>query len=521
MNISNELRVGIMFLSGLILLVLTIVSLTRWGQGRNSYTFRIHFKHAQGLQTGAPVHVAGVEVGRVTLIELDPITNEPLVTVRVGRDVTVYDNYHFTIGMTGIVGEHFVEVVPVAESAATRGTPIQPGHRVEGYTVPDLNDILAQASTLAGKLTQTVDTLNGSMLSPETMQNMQQTMANLRKTSENAMAFSGALTQTLAQNQDTVSTVMADVAGVASDMRRLSHTLLPQLANTKSLRNIELAAEQAAGITKRLDHMAAVLETTVTDKELLAGVKDSVTRMKGVTAQIEGLVGDARGALKSAPEIAANLKQFSADLPTIVKPFKEVATNLQQVTADLPTIMKPFKEIAPQTAADVAQITKTLRAVSDDLSGLTHRFSNTGKAVGTTKLDTEARVMGGVGPGKTGNSNFRSDLNFDVRIRDSMLRAGVADVGQGNTLNLQYGNRLGKDLWLRYGVLQSQAGVGLDYRLNPDLRLSGELFDPNDLGFNAVAEYRLRPLGNAWWLTGGAYNVFSNPSVAAGVTYRP
>ncbi len=500
MNISNELRVGIMFIAGLILLVLTIISLTRWGQGRNTYAFRIHFKHAQGLQSGAPVHVAGVEVGRVTTIDLDPLTNEPLVTVRIGHEVTVYDNYHFTIGMSGIVGEHFVEIIPVPDSGPVHARPIMADNRVEGYTVPDMNDVMAQASVLVGKLTDTTEALNSTLLSRGNLRNMQLTLENLRKTSENSVAFTNALTRTLADNTAGVNGVVRDITGISHDMRLLSDSLTPQLANTTSLHNIEIAAEKAATISKRLDHMTAVLEATVTDKELLAGVKDSVLRAKSVTEQIEALVGDTRNTLKTLPGIAANL---------------------QQVSDDLPVIIKPFKDIAPKTAADITQITTSLRAASDDLGVLAHRISTSSKQLDENHFDVEARVVGGLGPGEVGKSNFRSDLNFDYRFHANMIRAGVTDIGQDTGLNLQYGNRVADNVWLRYGVVQSQAGVGADWLLSPDLRLSAELFDPNTLRLNALAEYKVRPLGDSWWLTGGVYNVFDHPSFAAGVTYRP
>jgi len=538
MNISNEVRVGLLFLSGLVLLVLTIVSLNHWGQGRNTYAFAIRFQQAQGIQPGAMVRVAGVEVGRVSTIVLDPVSNEPLVIARVERGVHLYQNYRYSIGVGGIVGDRFIEIIP---TTINPGSLVMANDKVDGYTSPDINEIFASANTLVSKLIVTIDSLNATVLDTGNQESLRETLKNIRRTSENTASLTGALAQTMTRNQTMVDSMVHDLTGISKDVRLMSDSLMPQLTNTRVLKNFEIVAERAASISQRLDRMSQTMESVVSDKELLASVKDSALHIKQATIDLEGLMADTRSSLKAIPTISQHIEAMTNDLPamsknmramtddlpvisknvrTMTDDFPAIINNVHTMTNDLPAITKSFKDVAPKTAENIAVISQNLRSASNDLAAIAHRVSGASSMMDTTQCEIEARVTGGIAHIRSEKSAFRSDVNLNVRGTSSMLRTGMADVGQKNAFNLQYGNRLDKKTWLRYGVVQSQAGVGVDYLMNPDCRLSGELFDPNQLRANALADFRIKPFGTGWWVTTGAYNLFDNPTWALGITYR-
>jgi hypothetical protein len=123
----------------------------------------------------------------------------------------------------------------------------------------------------------------------------------------------------------------------------------------------------------------------------------------------------------------------------------------------------------------------------------------------------------------SGEPDTRADLNMDIQGLKSMLRLGLADVGNRDQFNLQFGNRIGKDNWFRYGLVQSSFGIGTDLQPTANWRLSGELFAPGDIRGNALLSYRPSLLGDDWWLTGGWYDIFhpDTTSVGVGINYRP
>lgn len=505
MRISNELRVGIMFLTGLVLLVLIIVTLTRWGQDRNTYSFTIRFRQAQGILEGAAVRVAGVQVGRVTSVDFDSTTNQALVTVRVNSKVRLYERYHYTIGIGGLVGERFVEIRP---TEGDRGGQLVDGSIVNGTPTPDMNQLFENANTLVDKLTETADSLNSIIASPTNQRNIESALASLNEASKNASLFTNTLNQTAQRNVQSVDEIVANLRQVSCDVRQISESLTPQLANSNIVRNLELASARVNRITQRFEGITTSVEGVVNNKETAASIRTTFANIQKASEDIEAALAQARIASGSLPRMASNLEKATESLPGM-------ASNLEKATADLPGITGPIREITPETANNIRQISTNLREASEDIN-------QTAKQVaGTTSAITQIRVQPDVEVSALTDSNSRAVANLDFKSRTGMFRAGVVGTNNTTFVNAQLGNKLGSNLWLRYGMIQSHLGVGADYQFNRDLRVTGELFAPQRLQANAIGYFRLKPLGESFWLTTGWYGIFHDSAFGIGLTYRP
>lgn len=80
-------RGGILAILGVLLLVALILLVMVWyfSPSRGAVEYTITFRDAQGLTRGDLVTLAGVEVGRVSAVDLDPDTGEATVRVRIRR----------------------------------------------------------------------------------------------------------------------------------------------------------------------------------------------------------------------------------------------------------------------------------------------------------------------------------------------------------------------------------------------------------------------------------------------------
>ncbi len=273
MRISNELRVGIMFLTGLVLLVLLIVTLTRWGQDRNTYSFTMRFSQAQGILEGAAVRVAGVQVGRVTSVDFDSTTNEALVTARVNHKVRLYSNYHYTIGIGGLVGERFVEIHPVDRN---RGGLLVDGSSVDGRTTPDMNQLFESSNRLIARLTDTADNLNAIVASPENQRNLHDTLANFNQTAISARDFSSGLDKLYHHDGPSIDALVANLQEVSQEARRVSESLGPQLEHTNIVHNLEEASSRASDITRRFESITTNVGSLMNDKEMTASLRETL-----------------------------------------------------------------------------------------------------------------------------------------------------------------------------------------------------------------------------------------------------
>ena len=534
MRISNELRVGIMFLTGLVLLVLVIVTLTRWGQDRNTYSFTMRFSQAQGILDGAAVRVAGVQVGRVYSVDFDSVTNEALVIARVNHKVRLYSNYHYTIGIGGLVGERYVEIRPVDHN---RGGLLVDGSSVDGKTTPDMNDLFETTNSLLTRLSSTADSLNEIVASPENQRNLHDSLANFKQATANAADFTGGLNQLVQRDAPSVDTLIANLRGVSADARQVSESLAPQLVHTHIIRNLEEASGKALTIANRFEGIADSLNGIVNDKKISDDLLTTLRNFRKASEDLNTITAEVRIASASLPHMANNLVHASDDLPVITgnlarasndvpvithnlahasDDIPEITSNLGEASDDLPGITGPIRQVAPETAQNLECISEKLLSASYNVDALSKKLANTSSSLSALQVKPLVRATALLGSPSTA----RTEADVDFIKNDGLFRAGIVGIYNRTYVNLQLGNKVSDQLWLRYGMIQSHTGVGVDYEITPNLIFTDELFAPNHLRMNALFDYRLGAEGPLWF-NAGAYNLFQHPSLGLGITYRP
>jgi phospholipid/cholesterol/gamma-HCH transport system substrate-binding protein len=116
-------------------------------------------KDVAGLKAGAPVWLAGVDVGVVTDIRFDrPEQNNDVEIIlevnkdslkKIGRDSVI------TVKTRGLMGEKYVDITPSRHLVTT------PETKVYGTSVPKLDDVMQKASVAFDHLNQTMDKVTG------------------------------------------------------------------------------------------------------------------------------------------------------------------------------------------------------------------------------------------------------------------------------------------------------------------------------------------------------------------------
>lgn len=81
--------------------------------GGDTYLVTADFDSVAGLKEGATVEIAGVEVGRVDRIGLDPEqTGRARVQIKMNRGVALQDDVIASVRTRGIIGDKFVLLKP-------------------------------------------------------------------------------------------------------------------------------------------------------------------------------------------------------------------------------------------------------------------------------------------------------------------------------------------------------------------------------------------------------------------------
>ncbi|SLN57401.1 putative phospholipid ABC transporter-binding protein MlaD [Aquimixticola soesokkakensis] len=82
------------------------------GPGGDSYTITASFRSADGVSVGSDVRIAGVRVGTVSDLTLDPATFRAQTTLTLDRAVVLADDTAAIIASEGLLGGNFVELLP-------------------------------------------------------------------------------------------------------------------------------------------------------------------------------------------------------------------------------------------------------------------------------------------------------------------------------------------------------------------------------------------------------------------------
>jgi phospholipid/cholesterol/gamma-HCH transport system substrate-binding protein len=110
---SIEAAVGIFMLIGIICVGYLSIRLGKmeWG-GDKYYPVFARFQSVSGLIAGAHVELAGVHVGKVDSIKLDPKRLVAVVELKIRKDLMLSDDVIASVKTSGLIGDKYIELVP-------------------------------------------------------------------------------------------------------------------------------------------------------------------------------------------------------------------------------------------------------------------------------------------------------------------------------------------------------------------------------------------------------------------------
>jgi phospholipid/cholesterol/gamma-HCH transport system substrate-binding protein len=110
---AMETTVGIFVLIGLLCMGYMTVRLGNVSLlGDNSYSLFARFTTVAGLRVGGPVHMLGLEIGRVESLTMDQEDQLAVVELRVRKDIKVYEDAIASIKTEGLIGDNYISIDP-------------------------------------------------------------------------------------------------------------------------------------------------------------------------------------------------------------------------------------------------------------------------------------------------------------------------------------------------------------------------------------------------------------------------
>ncbi|MBI1416486.1 MAG: outer membrane lipid asymmetry maintenance protein MlaD [Limimaricola sp.] len=108
----TEVGTGAAVLVGAAAFLFYLLNSTGFAAGGVTYPLTASFRSAEGVSVGTDVRMAGVKVGSVVAMKLDPTTFRAQTTLAVADAVPVPDDSTAVISSEGLLGGNFVEIMP-------------------------------------------------------------------------------------------------------------------------------------------------------------------------------------------------------------------------------------------------------------------------------------------------------------------------------------------------------------------------------------------------------------------------
>lgn len=235
-------------------------------------TYTAEFSEAAGLQTGDPVYIAGVEVGRVTAVEL--AGDRVRVSLRI-RDAWIGDQTNASIEIKSLLGAKSVSLDPRGERATDPGVPIPLQRTAAPYDVVDaLNGLSgtlqqidtgqleASLQTLADTFRGTPDEVRGTL---DGLSRLSRTIASRDQEIRQLLAGTDQLSGVLAGRNSEFERLLADGNLLLAEIQRRREAISALLTSiqTLSMQLRGLVADNSRQLRpalEQLDRVAAVLQ---------------------------------------------------------------------------------------------------------------------------------------------------------------------------------------------------------------------------------------------------------------------
>jgi phospholipid/cholesterol/gamma-HCH transport system substrate-binding protein len=264
---SKDVRVGVAVIAAAVILILGIVWIGEFRMNRKWVGYTAYFAEAGGLNTGDPVTVAGLEMGKVGgmafengRVKVDMLL-EPRATLRADCSVEIRS--------IGLMGEKFIYIVP-----GTAAEIVRPGATLDGKYKAGLTEMTIMMEDVFTEAKGLSQTLRKLITTEEDTHTLSESLARLNQLTDETLAL-------IRENKD-------DLRSTAQSLRTASDNLNDILGGRKQ--EILAGIDQLASATASLDSLSRSLRSVAESVDKGEGTLGLLVKEKDLHQEIETAV---------------------------------------------------------------------------------------------------------------------------------------------------------------------------------------------------------------------------------------
>jgi phospholipid/cholesterol/gamma-HCH transport system substrate-binding protein len=322
----SELKIGVMAVAALGLTAMLVIAVGgASGFAWERYEIKTNFANVQGLKAGAIVRIAGVEVGKVTKVELAGAGVEVRLSIKEENQSRVTTDSFASIGAMSLLGEPLIDV-----SASTTGTPLKDGDTIkskrpasqlsdvaetanegivqatallkdiregkgsvgklftEDKLYRDLNAFVESANEVTASINKGKGTLGKLTNDPRAYNELQAALANLQEMTRKINAGEGSIGQLLKDDKlaKSLTTTSSNFEQVSGRLNRTDNTA-GKLLNEKELYDkLNSTVSRLDELTKNLNEGKGTAGQLLHDTKLYDTMNTAANEIKSLIADI-------------------------------------------------------------------------------------------------------------------------------------------------------------------------------------------------------------------------------------------
>jgi phospholipid/cholesterol/gamma-HCH transport system substrate-binding protein len=290
------------------------------------YSIKTVFDNIAGLKTGAPVRVAGVEVGSVTRLDFVGDRVEVLMEVNKENRSRITTSSTAALGSVSLLGEAAVDI-----TASSQGTPIPDwGYVKTGRAAGSISDVATQASRSLEEATRLISDIRAGRGTVGKLFTDDALYAEINRFVDAAENVAN----NLAQGRGTIGRLSRDptaakaLEGSLTNLEAVTARLRAGEGSLGRLLNDDAFAKSLSSTTGNLDTLTGRLNRgegtagkLVTDAALYNRLNSMAERLDKVTANLQSGEGTA-GQLLRDKQLYENMNGAVAELRQLVKDIR-------------------------------------------------------------------------------------------------------------------------------------------------------------------------------------------------------
>ena len=294
-NKRLELKVGLFVFIGLVLLAVLLIAFSKGTSVfHGTYTIRLVAPNVGGLKQRASVLLAGVQVGNVSGIQLEPDGKSVTITLSIYNGTTIYRDANFEIEQAGFLGDNFVAVLPTANNP-----PIITNNDEVNCEPPfDMQAVARSATGFIQRVNDTVSQIQASVadlqrtvLNQQTLTNLSIAIANVKAATDHANGVVGGLDLLVATNSEQIHSAVSNVVFFSQELTQLAANANGVVAtNGVAIAGAVTNLQEATATLKQIaDDMHAgkgLAGTVLENQELATNVQETVNNLAIATSNL-------------------------------------------------------------------------------------------------------------------------------------------------------------------------------------------------------------------------------------------